>query len=203
MTSAPAAHYFSPAPPAASRTRAVEFHDGARVYRFRTAPGVFSRAAVDRGTRLLLDTVDVSGARRILDLGCGYGVMGIVAAGRAPRARVTLVDVNPRAVALTVENIALNQVTNAQVRCGDGCAAAAGGPFDLILFNPPIRAGRSVVLRLLREAHASLEAGGRAYLVARTQQGARTLGRLMGEIYESVAEVARGGGFRVFEGRRV
>lgn len=203
MISAAAAHYFSPVAPVASRTRAIEFHDGDRLYRFRTAPGVFSRAAVDRGTRLLLDTVDVSGARRILDLGCGYGVMGIVAAGRVPHARVSLVDVNPRAVALTVENIALNQVTNAQVRCGDGCAPVAGERFDLILFNPPIRAGRSVVLRLLREAHASLGSGGRVYLVARTQQGARTLGRLMGEIYESVAEVARGGGFRVFEGRRV
>ena len=203
MISAAASHYFSPVPPVASRRGAIEFRDGDRVYRFRTAPGVFSRATVDRGTRLLLDTVDVSGARHILDLGCGYGVMGIVAAGRATLARVTLVDVNPRAVALTVENIALNRVTNAQVLCRDGWAPEADQQFDLVLFNPPIRAGRSVVLRLLREAHASLGAGGRVYLVARTQQGARTLGRLMGEIYESVAEVARGGGFRVFEGRRV
>lgn len=203
MTSAGASHYFSPVSPVAARTRAIEFRDADRVYRFRTAPGVFSRTAVDRGTRLLLDTVDVSGARRILDLGCGYGVMGIVAAGRAPHARVTLVDVNPRAVALAVENVALNRAVNAQVRCGDGLAAVAGERFDLILFNPPIRAGRGVVLRLMREAHASLGAGGRLYFVARTQQGARTLGRLAGEIYPSVAEVARGGGFRVFEGRHV
>jgi 16S rRNA (guanine1207-N2)-methyltransferase len=164
---------------------------------------VFSRAAVDRGTRLLLDTADVSGAQRILDLGCGYGVMGIVAAARMPHARVTLVDVNPRAVALAAENIALNHVANADARCGDGCAAVAGERFDVILFNPPIRAGRRVVLRLLREAHACLGPRGRLYFVARTQQGARTLGRLAGEIYGVVAEVARGGGFRVYEGRHV
>jgi 16S rRNA (guanine1207-N2)-methyltransferase len=203
MISGGASHYFSPAPPAASRTRAIGFHDGDRVYRFRTAPGVFSRGAVDRGTRLLLDTVAASEAVRILDLGCGYGVLGIVAAGRAPRAHVILVDVNPRAVALAEENIGLNHLTNVQAVCGDGCAAMAGEQFDLILFNPPIRAGRRVVLRLLREAHGCLGPGGRLYLVARTQQGARTLGRLMGEIYGSVTEVARGGGFRVFEGRHV
>ena len=65
------------------------------------------------------------------------------------------------------------------------------------------RAGRRVVLRLLGEAHACLRPGGRLYLVARTQQGARTLGRLMGETYAQVHEVARGGGFRVFEGSHV
>lgn len=197
------AHYFSPAPPVPARTRTIEFRDGDRRFRFHTAPGVFARGSVDRGTRLLLETVDVSAARQVLDLGCGYGVLGIVAAARAPHARVTLVDVNPRAIALAVENIALNRVANAKARCGDGCAAVAGEQFDLILFNPPIRAGRSVVLRLLRESHACLRPGGRAYLVARTQQGARTLGRLMGEIFGAVAEVGRGGGFRVFEGRRV
>ncbi len=152
---------------------------------------------------MLLETVEPSGAQRILDLGCGYGVLGIVMAARAPRAHVTLVDVNPRDVALAKENVTLNHIGNADVRCGDGCAVVAGGTFDLVLFNPPIRAGRDVVIRLLREAHGCLASHGRLYLVARTQQGARTLGRLMGEMYARVAEIGRGGGFRVFEAYRV
>jgi 16S rRNA (guanine1207-N2)-methyltransferase len=201
--SASTSHYFSPVPPVASRGRVVEFRDRGRAFRFHTAAGVFARRGVDRGSRLLLTTVDPSGAERILDLGCGYGVLGIVMAARAPQARVVLVDVNPRAVALAKENVALNRVGNAEVRCGDGCAALAGETFDLVLFNPPIRAGREVVLRLLREAHGCLAPHGRLYLVARTQQGARTLGRLMGTIFASAAEVGRGGGFRVFEARRV
>lgn len=196
-------HYFSPAPPVASSGRVVEFRDRGRAFRFHTAAGVFARRGVDRGSRLLLETVDPSGAQRILDLGCGYGVLGIVTAARAPQARVVLVDVNPRAVALAKENVTLNRVGNADVRCGDGCAAVAGETFDLVLFNPPIRAGREVVLRLLREAHGCLAPHGRLYLVARTQQGARTLGRLMGTIFAGAAEVGRGGGFRVFEARRV
>ncbi|HYM90591.1 MAG TPA: methyltransferase [bacterium] len=195
-----ASHYFSPSPPAAAGKRTVELRLGDRVLRFRTAHGVFSRTSVDRGTRLLLEAANLTGARRILDLGCGYGALGIAAAARAPQAQVVLVDVNPRAVALAGENIVLNRVPNAEARCGDGCAPVAGEQFDLILFNPPIRAGRDVVLRLLGEAHGCLRPGGRLYLVARTQQGARTLGRLMGETYAWVREVARGGGFRVFEG---
>ena len=196
-------HYFSPQAPARAATRTVELRLGDRALRFRTAPGVFARSSVDRGTRLLIEAADLGGAGRILDLGCGYGAMGIVAAAVAPQARVVLVDINPRAVALAQENIALNHLANAEARCGDGCAPVAGEQFDLVLFNPPIRAGRSVVLRLLGEAHACLRPGGRLYLVARTQQGARTLGRRMGETYAEVREVARGGGFRVFEGCRV
>lgn len=198
MTPAPS-HYFSSAPPSTERARTVVFRDGDRVLRFHTASGVFARTAVDAGSRLLLEAVDLRDVQRILDLGCGYGVLGIVTAARAPHARVILVDINPRAVALAEDNIRLNAVPNAEARCGDGCAPVADERFDLVLYNPPIRAGRHVVVRLLREAHACLTPRGRLYLVARTKQGARTLGRLMSDLYARVTEVDRGGGFRVFE----
>src|SRR5262249_11377693 len=112
-------HYFSPAPPVASGGRVVEYRDRGRAFRFHTAAGVFARRGVDRGSRLLLETVEPSAAQRILDLGCGYGVLGIVMAARAPQARVVLVDVNPRAVELARENTTLNHVDHVDVRCGD------------------------------------------------------------------------------------
>jgi 16S rRNA (guanine1207-N2)-methyltransferase len=201
----PLSHYFTPAPAAEARLRerTIRFDDGGRTYRFRTAPGVFSRGGVDRGTRLLLEAVEPAEARSILDLGCGYGPIGIVLAGRAPRARVTLIDINPRAAALAAANIRDNGVPNAEARAGDGLAPVGGARFDLILLNPPIRAGRAVVVRLLREAQAHLAPGGRFYLVARTSQGARTLARCMAEVFAQVREVERGGGFRVYEGRDV
>jgi 16S rRNA (guanine1207-N2)-methyltransferase len=114
-----------------------------------------------------------------------------------------LVDVNPRAAALAAENVRLNAVINAEVRCGDGCAPVADRRFDLVLFNPPIRAGRSVVVRLMTEAHACLMPGGRLYMVVRTRQGARTLARRLGDIFARVTEVERGSGFRVYEARDV
>ncbi len=196
---APAPHYFSSLPVTQLRPRLIRFLDGDREFGFRTAAGVFSRSGVDRGTRLLLETVSPEGAGQILDLGCGYGVVGIVMAARAPRSRVVLVDVNPRAAALAAENVLLNGITNAEARCGDGCAPVAGMTFDLVLLNPPIRAGRAVVLRLLREACACLRPGGRLYLVVRTNQGARTLARLAADVFARVTEVERGGGFRVYE----
>jgi len=189
-------------PPAALRPRLVRLFDGDREFGFRTAAGVFSRRSVDRGTRLLLDAVRIGGEdRRMLDLGCGYGAAGIVLAARGPHAGVTLIDINPRAAALASENITLNGLTNAEARCGDGCAPVAGESFDLIVFNPPIRAGRAVVLRLLAEARACLRPDGRLYLVARRSQGARTLARLMEGSFDAVTEVERGGGFRVYEAR--
>jgi 16S rRNA (guanine1207-N2)-methyltransferase len=201
----PASHYFTPPPPseAPGRERIVRFEDGGRLYRFRTAPGVFSRGGVDRGTRLLLEAVEAGDARTILDLGCGYGPLGIVLAGRSPRARVTLIDVNPRAAALAAANAKDNGVPNAEAHTGDGLAPAGDTRFDLIVLNPPIRAGRAVVVRLLREAHEHLAPGGRFYLVARTSQGARTLARCMAGVFGEVREVERGGGFRVYEGRDV
>jgi len=195
--------YFTPLPATRLRSKLIRWVDGDRELGFRTAAGVFSRGGMDRGTRLLLRAVDTAGAATMLDLGCGYGVVGIVLACRAPEARVTLVDVNPRAVALAAENIRLNDVPNAEALCGDGCAPVAGRMFDVVAMNPPIRAGRAVVLRLLREAHQRLGPVGRLYLVARTSQGAQTLGRLMGTIFSRVAEVERGGGFRVYEARHV
>lgn len=78
------AHYFVPAPPASPGPGPLlRMTEGGREFRFRTAPGVFSRGRVDRGSRLLLQAARLDGARRILDLGCGYGVLGIVAAARA------------------------------------------------------------------------------------------------------------------------
>jgi len=206
---AAASHYFTPSPAVApgeggpAREQTIRFEDGGREYRFRTAAGVFSRGGIDRGTRLMLEAVEPAGAGTILDLGCGYGALGVVMAARAPRAQVTLVDINPRAVGLAAVNIRDNAVANAEARTGDGCAPVGDARFDLILLNPPIRAGRAVVLRLLREAHAHLAPGGRFYLVARTSQGARTLARCMGEVFGRVREAERGGGFRVYEGSDV
>ena len=201
---APASHYFSPAPPGPpGRPRVVRFQDRGREYRFHTAAGVFSRGGVDRGTRLMLEAVDLGDAATVLDLGCGYGPVGVVIAARAPRARVVLVDINPRAAALAAANVRENGVRNAEVRTGDGCAPVDAMRFDLVLLNPPIRAGRSAVVRLVRDARAHLAPAGRFYLVARTSQGARSLARCMNEVFERVSEIERGGGFRVYEGRDV
>lgn len=195
-------HYFSPKPTSPSRRRWVRVAVGGRVLQFATDRQVFSYRAVDRGTRLLLDALEVGRADEVLDVGCGYGVVGIVAAARAPEGRAVLVDVNERAVALSRENARRNGLRNVEVLEGDLYGPVGGRRFDVVATNPPIRAGRAVVRALVEGAREHLRPGGRFYLVARTAQGARTLGRLVGEVFGNVEEVARGGGYRVYRAVR-
>ncbi len=195
-------HYFSPKPVSPSRQRWVRLVVPDRVFEFVTDRGVFSYGAVDRGTRLLLEALEILPTDEVLDVGCGYGVVGIVAASRAPKGRAVLVDVNERAVMLAAQNAQHNRVHNVEVLAGDLYEPVRGRQFDVVVTNPPIRAGRAVLRALVQGAREHLRPGGRFFLVARTAQGARTLGRMVGEIFGNVQEVARGGGYRVYRAVR-
>lgn len=170
--------------------------------RLATEAGIFSRDRVDRGTRLLVKHIDVKPGDQVLDLGCGCGVVGIVAALLAPRGRVVLVDINSRAVEVARQNLAANHIENAEVLHGDGFAPVRGRSFDLIALNPPMRAGLATVHRLTAQARDHLAPGGRFYLVGRTKQGVIRLSQKMSEIFGQVCEVAKGGGFRLYRVRR-
>ena len=195
-------HYFTPHPSASGRRRTLTVTLRGHSFRFATAAGVFSRGRVDRGTRLLIEHLEVRPADRLLDLGCGYGVIGIVAGRLAPRGRVFLVDTNTVAVELAAENIRINGLTNAVARQGDGFAPVSRQTFDVIAFNPPLRAGLPLVYRLIEQAKDRLSPSGRFYLVARTRQGAARLAEKMRHVFGAVDEVAKAGGYRVYLSRR-
>jgi len=187
----PSDHYFSEQPAApGGRPYTIETDLRGFTLKLATEAGVFSRERVDRGTRLLIKHIQVEPTDRLLDLGCGYGVVGIVAALLAPDGRVTLVDINRRAVDLARRNLRLNAVANAEVHHGDGFAPVRGRSFDLIAVNPPIRAGLRLVHRLIEEAKDHLFPGGRFYLVGRTKQGVIRISEKMSEVFGGVKEVA-------------
>lgn len=165
-----------------------------------TDHGVFSRGHTDAGSAELIEAMDVHAARRILDLGCGYGVIGIIAAKLAPEAHVVMTDPNERAVMLARRNIETNHITNAEVRQGEGLTPVADETFDVIVTNPPIRAGNAVVFDLIAHAAAHLVPGGRLFLVARTKQGAKSFAKEMSRHFSQVEQVGQGGGFRVYMG---
>lgn len=192
------AQYFNPAPQAGHGVREVSVTLRGRTFRFLTDRAVFATRGVDRGTRLLVETMNVREGDLILDLGCGYGVIGLVAAALAPQGHAHLVDVNARAVDLARENAARNEISNVTVHMGDGVEPVRGIAFDLVLTNPPIRAGRAPVLRFFTGARDVLRPGGRFLFVARTGQGARTLARHVEALFGHVTELAKGGGFRVY-----
>jgi 16S rRNA (guanine1207-N2)-methyltransferase len=192
-------HYFSDQPQGASRPREWQARLRGRVYRFRTDRGMFSPDHIDPGTLLLIETMEVRPGETVLDLGCGYGALGIAAAPLAAPARVYLTEVNRRAAALAEQNLGLNGIENAEVRIGDGLEPVADLRFDVILTNPPIRAGYAVVFPLLEQAADHLAPGGRLWLVARVRQGAKTLAAKLGALGLEVREVERKGGYRVYQ----
>jgi 16S rRNA (guanine1207-N2)-methyltransferase len=169
-----------------------------RPWTFLADRGVFAAGAVDAGTKLLIETMVIHPADDVLDLGCGYGPVGLVAASLAPQGHVTLVDINERAVKLTQEIARRDGLTNVDVRLGDGCAPVGDQRFDVIVMNPPIRAGKATLKRLFHDAWTHLRVGGRFYFVARTAQGAKTLAREVETVFRTVTEEARGSGYRVY-----
>jgi len=151
---------------------------------------------------LLLEAVELGPCESILDLGCGYGAIGIVAAHLSEGGRVILTDVNERAVALARANVAANGIRNAEVRMGDLYAPVADLFFDHILCNPPIRAGREVVDRMIEEAPSHLLEGGRLWMVVRTRQGANAIQARMSQAFGNARVVKRGSGFKVLRSDR-
>lgn len=195
-------HYFTRQPGTRSRPREIQARLRGRIYTFRTDRGVFAHAGVDPGTRLLIEAMHIDPADQVLDLGCGYGAIGLVAARLAPQGRIVLVDVNERAVALAAENARRMHLSNVEVFQGDGTAPVRGRVFDVVVSNPPIRAGKATVRRLVREVFAVLRRGGRFYIVTRTAQGAKTLEKDVEAVFGMVRQVALAGGYRVFEAVR-
>ena len=137
-------HYYTREPQSESRPAECEYTYRGERLRFRTDAGVFSRGEVDTGTRLLLEALPEEMVGEILDLGCGWGVIGISVAKKWPGCRVTMADVNLRALELSRENAKLNR---AEAECveSDGMAALEGRTFDAVVTNPPIRAGKQVI----------------------------------------------------------
>lgn len=190
-------HYSSARP--TSRRRPAEVSVTVRGLRLtlRTDAGVFSRGSLDRGTELLIEALALGPCELVLDLGCGYGAIGIAAAKLSSGGHVVLTDVNQRAARLAEANLRANGVANAEVRVGNLYEPVAGMAFDHIVCNPPLRAGRAVVDRIVAEAPAHLLEGGKLWLVARTRQGADALRGRMGRALGGAEIVRRGSGYKV------
>ena len=143
-------------------------------FTFSSDNGVFSKNGVDFGSRLLLDFIpleEVGG--KILDLGCGYGVIGIVL-NKLTGANVDMVDVNLRALHLTEMNVAANKCQNINV-FESNVYENVNTKYTSIVTNPPIRAGKKVVYDMLFNAKDYLTDDGNLYFVIRKQQGAKSM----------------------------
>ncbi len=196
-------HYFDQKPDVSHAPRSFDISYEGTPFRLVTDRGVFSRKKLDDGTDLLLATVlerEEDGPLRVLDLGTGIGVMAIVLAKFRPSFSVTGSDINERAVTLASKNARLNGVENVAFFQGDGLPAEDAPPYEFIVMNPPIRAGKETVYRLFSEAREHLsEPEGRLYIVIRVKQGAASAARELAREFEHVETINRGKGYHVIK----
>ena len=157
-----------------------------------TRPGVFAWRGLDAGTRLLLDVLEVRVTDVVLDVGCGYGIIGMAAARQALNGQVTLVDVDWLACECARASLRRSGIGHAEVLLGDGLAAVDERAFTLIVSNPPFHSGHAIsydtVEAFVREAYAALEPRGRLVIVAN-----RFLpyDRLMAQVFGPVVTLAQ------------
>lgn len=192
-------HYYTADPEAAHEVKSIPHLTRSRgEVHLMTDRGVFSRDQVDYGTRVLLAALPpLTGS--VLDLGCGYGPIGLTVALDHPGTTVTLADVNRRALGLAGRNAEALGVPCALAE-SDGFAALPG-VYDAILTNPPIRAGKEVYYPWFAQAPAHLAPGGLFVCVVQKKQGAPSVKKQLLAHFGNCTLLARDGGYWVLAAR--
>ena len=181
-------HYFINDKNLAENRKEISFRFLARSFTFISDDGVFSKDELgkakklcdeynfskdelDGGTRILLETIlENTLQTKVLDMGCGYGPVGVLLKTFQPHIEVTMLDVNERAVNLSKLNVQRHNMDH-RVLCSDVYSAVENEMFDEIITNPPIRAGKVVIYKIFREAYMHLNEGGRLWVVIHKEKG--------------------------------
>ena len=170
---------------------------------FKSDAGVFSKGRIDTGTKILIEAVPLDlKPHNLLDLGCGYGPIGLTLAKLLPDSVVYMSDINERAVELARENATQNGIRNVVIQAGSGFSAFPGRRFELILTNPPVRAGKDVIYPLIEQGWEALRDGGWFAAVMLTRQGAKSFEDQLQEVFGNVCEWDKGSGYRVMASQK-
>ena len=196
-------HYFDPNPELDHKPGEMQVRLHGLDFNFVTDSGVFSRSRLDYGTNLLIEAVLADQKKmtgRLLDLGCGYGPVGIIMKRVFPALEVVLCDINSRALELARKNARLNQIHYMEILQSDGLQNVTG-PFDTIMTNPPIRAGKAVVFRFFSEAAEQLKPDGQLYVVIQKKQGAPSALKKLQELFQQVEVIEHAAGYWVIRAK--
>ena len=171
-----------------SNLKEIVYYYRGKSIKLLTDNGVFSKGGVDFGSSLMLKQIDPVGKKKILDVGCGYGVIGISLALSEPNAQVTMVDVNERAMNLARQNASNNGANNVLVK-ESFAYQNIDDTYDLIVTNPPIRAGKKVVHEILEGSFEHLTNDGDLFVVIQKKQGAESAIKKLKTLYSYVEKV--------------
>ena len=165
-------------------------------FTFHSTWGIFSPRAVDEGSRLLLEYLQINPADDCLDLGCGYGPIGITLARLAPQGHTTLVDKDFVAVNYCKKNLEVNDIQNADAVLSNGFDAIREQQFDIIVSNIPAKVGNELLTLFLYDAHKQLKPGGKLYIV--TINGLRQyMARMFKDVFGNYKKLKQGKNYTV------
>lgn len=191
-------HYYTDNSEMTSKPRSFDYYFDNEKFIFTTDNGVFCKENVDYGSYLLIkNTFRQALGNRLLDLGCGWGPVGIIIKRFNPDIEVTAVDVNSRAVQLTNLNAVQNKTLIKACLCTD--ILTLNLLFDSIILNPPIRAGKVVIYDLYDKAYHTLRENGSLYIVIQKKQGASSSVNKLSELFKTVTVLDREGGYWVIQ----
>jgi 16S rRNA (guanine1207-N2)-methyltransferase len=197
-----AEHYYNELPKSKANLGLVRTQLRGEPFEFLTASSVFSKTRVDLGSRLLIESMILPESGTILDVGCGYGAVGIAAATFNPRLHIVMTDVNARAVQLARYNCERNRVTNCDVRHGHLYDPVKGVTFKVVLSNPPVSAGMGTVKAIISGAAEVMDEGATFQMVIRSKIGAKTLPDLLIEHFGACNILGRQSGYRVLSAQK-
>ena len=161
---------------------------------FLTDAGVFSKKMVDFGSQLLLKCLEVNEGETVLDVGCGYGPLGLSLA-KAYGVQATMVDINNRALDLARQNAERNKVEATIFQ--SNIYEQIEGKFDHVISNPPIRAGKQVVHEIIEKSREFLKDGGDLTIVIQKKQGAPSARNKMEDVFGNCEIVKKDKGYYI------
>ena len=197
-------HYFQNDPNLASNLQKISFDiDGLHMSLW-TDNGVFSKSRVDEGSFAFLKVLLPLGlSGKILDLGCGYGTIGLTIAMASPEASITLADINTRALALCEKNAQELGLSQRVTILQSDIYEKIEGHFDSIVVNPPIRAGKRVTYAMYEGAKQRLIDGGSLFIVIRKAQGAPSASKYIEELFGNITLLKRDKGYYIYQAKKV
>ena len=192
-----AEHYFSEVQESPLKLRKIESVLRGHKLEFWTAGGVFSPRKVDNGSMLLANESRLEDGWDVLDLGCGYGAVGIAVARAFSKSKIVMTDINQRAIKIARMNKRLNDLKNISILQGSTYSKVKSR-FDTILLNPPQSAGKKICFEMIEKAPDYLKEKGTLQIVARHSKGGKMLSEKMEKVFGNVEVIARKSGFKIY-----
>lgn len=194
-------HYFTENPDSEIKEKSFSENISGSQLNFISVSGVFSfETKIDRASLNLIKNFSPGGST-VLDVGCGYGAIGLFVKALFSEQKITMVDVNNRALDYARKNASINNL-EVEILNSNLYGSLSERVFDDIISNPPIAAGKELNRQLITEAYEHLSENGSLWLVAFHNKGGSTLKGIMENVFGNVSDVDKSGGIRVYKSTR-